>query len=113
MIKCKSESNETSRRKLLRRRAQAKALPEWLGLLAIFTLSAYLSFPLLAQKTPAEMHQQQGIFYLRQHDLQSALAQFRSAMELNPNDALSQDYIGVVLGESGAVQAAIPEFEKA
>ena len=34
-------------------------------------------------------------------------------MELNPNDALSQDYIGVVLGESGAVQAAIPEFEKA
>jgi tetratricopeptide (TPR) repeat protein len=62
---------------------------------------------------PAEFHRQQGILYFSQHDLQKALGEFRSAVELNPSDAESHDYIGVLLGELGSVAAAIPEFQKA
>src|SRR5438046_1393733 len=61
----------------------------------------------------AEMHKRQAILSLRQHDLQTALSQFRSVLELDPTDAVAQDYVGVVLGESGMIEAAIPEFQKA
>ena len=50
---------------------------------------------------PASWHRQQGFFCLRQRDPQMALSHFRTAVELDPTDAESRDYIGLILGESG------------
>jgi tetratricopeptide (TPR) repeat protein len=61
----------------------------------------------------AESRQQQGIHYFKQRNLQKALSEFRAAIELNPKDAISHDYIGVIMGESGMAEAAIPAFQQA
>jgi tetratricopeptide (TPR) repeat protein len=63
--------------------------------------------------SPADFHRRRGLFHFRQRDLQTALAEFRAAVELNPNDAESHDYIGVILGESGMFAQAMPEFNRA
>src|SRR5262249_17171940 len=54
-----------------------------------------------AASAAAESHQRQGIFYFKRRNLQKALGEFRAAVALNPNDAISHDYIGMILGESG------------
>jgi len=61
----------------------------------------------------SEGHREQGVSYFRQKNLQGALGEFRSAVELDPSDAVSHDYIGVILGESGMTEASIPAFQKA
>ena len=45
--------------------------------------------------------------------MQEALAQFRSAVEVDPLDAFSHDYMGVILGDQGLTAGAITEFQRA
>jgi len=63
-------------------------------------------------QTAAE-HRKQGLLYYQQSDMQKALTHFRLAVQADPNDAESHDYIGLILAESGQVAAAIPEFRRA
>src|SRR6476659_4194770 len=58
-------------------------------------------------------HQQLGLAQLQGGHLQEALTEFRAAVAENPNDAVSRDYIGVILGEAGQLNLAIAEFEQA
>src|SRR5229473_5386769 len=63
-------------------------------------------------KSPT-LRQQQGVAQLQGGHLQDALSEFRAAVAENPNDGVSHDYIGVILGESGKLNEAITEFEQA
>ena len=54
-------------------------------------------------KSPT-LHQQQGLAQLQGGHLQEAITEFRAAIAENPNDGISHDYIGVILGESGKVE---------
>jgi len=67
----------------------------------------------LEQQTSADGLVQQGIAQFQQGNMQAAMAQFRAAVEANPNHAVAHDYIGVILGESGKLNEAIVEFDQA
>jgi tetratricopeptide (TPR) repeat protein len=60
-----------------------------------------------------ERYRREGIALLEQHKINEALARFRAAVEVNPADAASQDFIGVILSDQGLAADAIAAFEKA
>ncbi len=49
----------------------------------------------------------------QQGQTSAALAEFREAVAEHPDDAVSHDYIGVILGEAGSLNEAVAEFEGA
>ncbi len=67
----------------------------------------------MEQQTSADGLVQQGITQFKQGNLQTAMRQFRAAVQANPNHAVAHDYIGVILGESGKLNEAIVEFDQA
>src|SRR4029079_13520411 len=76
-------------------------------------VSACLSTAARSQAPDSASHQQEGIAQLKQGHVQEALSEFRSAVVENPTDAVSHDYIGVILGESGQLDQALAEVEQA
>ena len=50
---------------------------------------------------------------MQQGQTSAALAEFREAVAEHPDDAVSHDYIGVILGEAGSLNEAVAEFEGA
>jgi tetratricopeptide (TPR) repeat protein len=61
----------------------------------------------------AAEHQQRGRAYLGQGNLPAALVEFRAAVALRPDDAVSRDQIGAILAESGRLEEALAEFREA
>lgn len=55
----------------------------------------------------------EGIALLEQRKIQEAMARFRSAVEVDPADAVSHAYIGVILADQGLTAGAIDEFQRA
>lgn len=81
--------------------------------IAAILLSACLSPVARSQAPSPSPHQQKGIAQLNQGRVQEALTEFRASVAENPNDAVSHDYIGVILGESSQLDQALAEFEQA
>ena len=81
--------------------------------IAAILLGACLSTVARAQALGPRDHQLEGIAQLKQGHVQDALTEFRSAVAENPRDAVSHDYIGIILGESGQLDQALAEFEQA
>ena len=42
--------------------------------------------------------------WIQARSLQEALNEFRTAIAENPNDGISHDYIGMILGEDGKIE---------
>ena len=61
----------------------------------------------------AERYRREGLALLEQRKMNEALARFRSAVEVDPADAVSHDYIGVILSDQGLTAGAIAEFQRA
>src|ERR1051326_6444207 len=83
-------------------------------------LMSVLSFAPIAQPqmgsdsaSSSSSFQQEGIAYLKQGKVENALNSFRAAVAADPKDAVSHDYMGVILGETGKLNDAIDEFEQA
>ena len=61
----------------------------------------------------SERYRQEGIALLEQRKTKEALARFRSAVEVDPADAVSHDFIGGILAGEGPNKGAISEFQRA
>jgi tetratricopeptide (TPR) repeat protein len=61
----------------------------------------------------ADRYRQEGLAFLEQGKTKEALARFRSAVELNPADAVSRDCIGGILAGEGPTPGAMGEFQRA
>src|SRR5262247_250768 len=83
----------------------------WLFWLASLVTTSYSQQPTGAPS--ATQHRQEGIRALQNREPQKALDHFRAAVRLDPQDAESQFFIGAILCDSGQVEAAVPELQKA
>ncbi len=63
--------------------------------------------------SPSSTHREKAITEMHQGQTSAALAEFREAVAEQPDDAVSYDYIGVILGEAGSLNEAVAEFEQA
>lgn len=90
-------------------------ISRWATTIVLVACLSSFAHPQLKTSTKAQLspHQRQALAQLQEGNAQEALAEFRAAVAENPDDAVSHDYIGVILGESGKLNEALSEFERA
>ncbi len=82
-----------------------------------YLVTSFLTFASQAyghqQPIPSADHRQQGLTYLSQGQFERALVELRAASEIDPDDGVVRDAIGVALGEIGQLESALIEFRRA
>ncbi|HHM06369.1 MAG TPA: tetratricopeptide repeat protein, partial [Gammaproteobacteria bacterium] len=74
---------------------------------------ALLKSVIEAQERLASPHTNLGILYTRQERLEEALAQLQKATELNPDDYVALNYLGIVQRKLGHFTAARDAYQQA
>ena len=79
----------------------------------VVALFISLGLQLVGCTTPADTHYEIGALYQRTGDPEKAIAEFRTALRLNPNHVLAHNDLGIALAKKGDLEEAIAEFRTA
>ena len=80
-------------------------------LLAIF-LIGISCFLFSCEQYEAAKHSYRGLAYYRQGKLDEAIAEYKKALTINPDDAKTHGNLGVAYGEQGKYDLEIASFQK-